>query len=237
MMHALKIHELIKNNKMRCVVAFVVLLLIAGVWMSGACKKITLHSMQCNVSFIQEFIKNNYLKAVLIFIALYVIEVVLLLPLSALLTLASGYFFGSILGTWYSVIASTIGAIISFLLVRYLIGDFLHARYAKILKRFNESFDQYGWWYLLAVHFIFIIPFFIINIGAGLTRVPLWTFIWTTFLGIIPALFIYAFAGQQLTTITSLHDIFCPRVLLAFTLLSLFAFLPYGLKKIGLLKT
>jgi uncharacterized membrane protein YdjX (TVP38/TMEM64 family) len=70
----------------------------------------------------------------------------------------------------------------------------------------------------------------VINILAALTKVPLATFIWTTMLGVAPATFIFAFAGQQLLDISSIRDVFSPRVILALVLLAMFAFLPIMIK-------
>ena len=48
-----------------------------------------------------------------------------------------------------------------------------------------------------------LFPFWLVNIGAALAGVPLATFIWTTALGILPATFIIAFAGENLDRITA----------------------------------
>ncbi len=52
-----------------------------------------------------------------------------------------------------------------------------------------------------------------------------------TSLGIIPASFVYAYAGQQLGTINSLGEIASPPVLLAFTLLGVLALVPVVYRK------
>jgi len=71
-----------------------------------------------------------------------------------------------------------------------------------------------------------LFPFFLINLAAGLTRLPLRTFVLGTMIGIIPGGFVYVNAGASLATITSLSDIASPRVLGSFALLGLFALLP-----------
>jgi uncharacterized membrane protein YdjX (TVP38/TMEM64 family) len=69
-------------------------------------------------------------------------------------------------------------------------------------------------------------PTFLINTLAGLTSISLWTFVWTTFVGIIPGSLLYTYAGQKLYTITSLWDIFSVPVILIFVLLALSALIP-----------
>jgi len=75
-----------------------------------------------------------------------------------------------------------------------------------------------------------VFPFFLINLAAGLTRLPLRTFVLGTMTGIIPGGFVFVNAGASLATIDSLRDVASPRVLGSFALLGLFALLPviYG---------
>jgi uncharacterized membrane protein YdjX (TVP38/TMEM64 family) len=139
--------------------------------------------------------------------------------------------FGTFLGAVYANIGATLGAIGAFLLVRYSFGAALQRKYAQQLVRFNKAMHEEGMSYLLSVHFIAVIPFFLVNILAGLTQVPLWTFIWTTSVGIFPGSLVYAFAGQQLNTIENVRDIFSLKLLLAFLLLAMLAALPILIKK------
>jgi uncharacterized membrane protein YdjX (TVP38/TMEM64 family) len=71
-----------------------------------------------------------------------------------------------------------------------------------------------------------VFPFFLINLAAGLTRLPLRTFFLATMLGIIPGGFVYVNAGASLATVDSLADIATPRVFGSFMLLGLFALMP-----------
>jgi uncharacterized membrane protein YdjX (TVP38/TMEM64 family) len=114
--------------------------------------------------------------------------------------------------------------------VRYLIGSYIQKKYRDQLASFNRALASGQVSYLLAIHFIAIIPFPLINLLAALTHVPLWTFIWTTAVGILPGSLIYAFAGNQLTTIHSLKDIFSFNIMVAFVLLALLALLPLGIR-------
>jgi uncharacterized membrane protein YdjX (TVP38/TMEM64 family) len=77
-----------------------------------------------------------------------------------------------------------------------------------------------------------VFPFFVVNLLAGLTKVKLRTFIWTTSLGILPSSLIYAFAGEQIGKIHHVSEIFSGRVLVAFILLALAAISPTIYKKI-----
>jgi uncharacterized membrane protein YdjX (TVP38/TMEM64 family) len=216
-------HPTIRN---RLLVVGALAIGVALLWNHGLKERVTLENIQHNILHLEQFVASHYHQSVFYYIIAYMTEVILVLPLSALLTLLSGFLFGVLPGALYTNVGATLGATISFLLVRYWFGHFLQKKYAPQLKAFNQAFEQKGWWYLMMTRFVFVIPFFVINILAGLTKVPLWTFIWTTSLGIIPSTLIYAYTGQQLNSIHSLHDIFTPKVLGAFGALGLFAALP-----------
>lgn len=222
-------HPTIRN---RLIIVSIIAGIVAVVWHNGFKEHATLANLQNNIKHLEQFVQTNYLKSVFAYIGAYATEVILVLPLSALLTLMSGFLFGVVPGVGYTIIGATIGATISFLVVRYMFGHILQKKYAAQLVAFNAAVEQQGWRYLIMTRFIFVIPFFVINILAGLTKVPLWTFMWTTALGIIPSSFIYAYTGKQLTEITSLRDIFTPKVLLAFVMLGLFGAFPTILNKI-----
>jgi uncharacterized membrane protein YdjX (TVP38/TMEM64 family) len=166
--------------------------------------------------------------------ALYIVQTALSLPGAAILSLASGAIFGSALGTLYAVSAATIGATLAFLVTRYLLRDAILARFGPKLEGLNRELEARGFNYLLFLRLVPLFPFFLINLAAGLTRLPLRTFVLGTLIGIIPGGFVYVNAGASLASINSLRDVASPRVLGSFALLGLFALVPvlYGkLKK------
>jgi uncharacterized membrane protein YdjX (TVP38/TMEM64 family) len=71
-----------------------------------------------------------------------------------------------------------------------------------------------------------LFPFTWINLFSGLTKMRLFTFLWTTSLGILPGTVVNAYAGSQLGRINSPGELFSTRVLIAFFLLGIFAFMP-----------
>lgn len=161
------------------------------------------------------FIGNNPFTSACIYIGLYALAVTLALPLMSVMTIVGGFLFGVLRGAFYANVGATLGATIFFILVRFLVGSSVQRAYQTQLVRFNEHVDQFGKWYFLAVRCIAVIPFFVINLLAGLTTVSLWTFIWTTSLGIIPVSLVLAFAGTELASIHQFQDIFSFNILLA----------------------
>lgn len=187
---------------------------------------LTLESLKANRQLLLDYYAAHKVLTVASFMAIYIIQTILSLPGAAILSLAAGAIFGSILGTVYASIAATIGATLAFLFTRYLLRDVVLNKFGSKLEGMNRELESRGFNYLLFLRLVPIFPFFLINLAAGLTRLPLRTFFWGTILGIIPAGFVFVNAGASLATIDSLSDIASPRVLGSFALLGLFALIP-----------
>jgi uncharacterized membrane protein YdjX (TVP38/TMEM64 family) len=136
------------------------------------------------------------------------------------------------MGTVYANIAATIGATLAFLVTRYLLRDLVLDRFGPKLEGINRELETRGFNYLLFLRLVPVFPFFLINLAAGLTRLPLRTFFLATMVGIIPGGFVFVNAGASLATIDSLANVASPRVLGSFALLGLFALVPVLYAKI-----
>jgi len=187
---------------------------------------LTLESLKANRQALLEYKAGHMLAMVTGFMAVYIIQTALSLPGATILSLAAGAIFGPVLGTVYAVSAASIGATLAFLVTRYLLRDMVLARFGDRLETMNRELELRGFNYLLFLRLVPVFPFFLINLAAGLTRLPLRVFVTGTLIGIIPGGFVYVNAGASLATITSLAGVASPRVLGSFALLGLFALLP-----------
>ncbi len=124
------------------------------------------------------------------------------------------------------VVLGLIGATLAFLVTRYLLRDVIQRKFGGKLEGINTELETRGFNYLLFLRLVPLFPFFLINLAAGLTRLPLRTFFFGTMLGIIPGGFVYVNAGASLAGIDSLSGIASPRILGSFALLGLFALVP-----------
>jgi len=187
---------------------------------------LTLAALKANRQTLLEYYAAHKVAMVAGFMAIYIVQTALSLPGAAILSLASGAIFGSVMGTVYANIAATIGATLAFLVTRYLLRDVVLNKFGSQLEGMNSELEIRGFNYLLFLRLVPLFPFFLINLAAGLTRLPLRTFFFGTMLGIIPGGFVYVNAGASLATIDSLSGIASPRVLGSFALLGLFALIP-----------
>jgi uncharacterized membrane protein YdjX (TVP38/TMEM64 family) len=186
----------------------------------------TLEALKANRQVLLNYHASHRMAMVAGFVTVYIVQTALSLPGAAILSLAAGAIFGTVMGTVYANIAATIGATLAFLVTRYLLRDVVLNKFGGKLEGMNRELEERGFNYLLFLRLVPLFPFFLINLAAGLTRLPLRTFFFATMLGIIPGGFVYVNAGASLATIDSLSDVASPRVLGSFALLGLFALLP-----------
>jgi uncharacterized membrane protein YdjX (TVP38/TMEM64 family) len=194
-------------------------------------KYLSLDALKANRDALLAFTDAYYATAVALFIGSYCLVVAVSLPGAAIMTLAGGFLFGSLLGTVYVNLGATTGSTLAFLAARYLLRDWVEAKFGSRLGAIQDGFSKNAFSYLMTLRLIPLFPFFLVNLVSGLTRVKLATYVAATAIGIIPGSFVYAYAGRQLGTINSLAEIASPRVLLAFTLLGLLALVPVLYRK------
>jgi uncharacterized membrane protein YdjX (TVP38/TMEM64 family) len=150
---------------------------------------------------LQLWVQRNYLMAVGLFIVAYIFTVALAIPGVALLTIASGALFGILPALIYVNVGTTIGSLLTFFSSRFYFGEWIQNKYAKELKAFNAEFDQRGFVYLILVRFQPFLHIFVENAFAGLTKVSIVTFIWTTMVGILPGTLLMILLGGYVANV------------------------------------
>lgn len=221
------------SNRGKIVVALLFAAAIGAFFYFDLGQYLSLDGLKSNRDKLLAFADANYAAAVALFIAAYCVVVAASLPGAAIMTLAGGFLFGSVLGTVYVNLGATSGATLAFLVARYLLRDWVESKFGSRLGPIQEGFANNAFSYLMTLRLIPLFPFFVVNMVSGLTRVGLATYVAATAIGIIPGSFVYAYAGRQLGTINSLKEIASPNVLVAFTLLGLLALVPIVYQKLA----
>ncbi|MGH1460812.1 MAG: dihydrolipoyl dehydrogenase [Neptuniibacter sp.] len=175
-------------------------------------------------SFDQYYVENPVLT-IAIYFTVYVLVTALSLPGAAIMTLAGGALFGLTTGVLVISFASTIGATLAFLFSRFLLRDFILQRFSRQLESINKGIEKEGAFYLFTLRLVPVFPFFVINLGMGLTPIKTWTFFWVSQLGMFAGTIVYVNAGTQLGKLENLSGILSPALLFSFTLLGLFPLL------------
>ena len=156
------------------------------------------------------------------FFAIYVVVAALSLPGAAIMTLASGAIFGLVTGTVITSFASSIGATLAFLASRYVLREGVQSRFGARLADIDRGVEKEGAFYLFTLRLVPLIPFFVINLVMGLTKMKAWTFYWVSQVGMFAGTIVYVNAGTQLAKIESLPGILSPALIGSFVLLGIF---------------
>lgn len=175
------------------------------------------------------FYRDHKILTICSYMLIYITATALSLPGAAILTLAGGALFGLAAGTLIISFASSIGATLACTVSRYLLRDWVQAKFDDKLLKINAGIEEEGGFYLFTLRLVPIFPFFIINLVMGLTTIRLKTFYWVSQLGMLPATIVFVNAGKELGKIDSLAAILSPGLIASFVLLGLF---PIATKKI-----
>ena len=209
-----------------------IIIFVIGILRFYVSDLISIEAIKQNKEVLKAFVAQHYFFSLMMFFLIYVGSIMVALPTAALLSITGGFLFGVVVGMLVSITAATIGAMVVFLIVRYVIGNYVQKTYQTKLTWLNKQLHSHGASYLLAIRFMAIIPFSLTNLLAGLLPITFSTFMWTTLVGIIPGSFVYTFAGKQLNFIQSITDVFSPSIILAFALLGILALLPIVIQKV-----
>jgi uncharacterized membrane protein YdjX (TVP38/TMEM64 family) len=229
-----KMAEVLRKASMsrnKIMILIIIALLVALFFSFGLGRYLTLTSLKANRTTLVELYESHRFAMAAVFIVVYIVQTVLSLPGAGILSLTAGAVFGVLWGVMYVSIGATSGAILAFLISRYLFRDVIQKRLGPRLETMNREIEHSGLHYLLFLRLVPIFPFFLINLAAGLTKIPLRTFFLGTMIGMIPGNFVFCNAGASLATITKMSDIAAPRVLGSFVLLGLFALIPVAYRK------
>jgi len=135
-----------------------------------------------------------------VFVFLYAVAVVAALPGSAL-TVAAGALFGSVIGVIVVSIASTLGASLSFLVSRYFarqaVAGWLSTK--EKFRRLDQMTEEHGAIIVALTRLVPIFPFNLLNYGFGLTRVPFWTYVFWSWLCMLPGTVLYVVGADAFT--------------------------------------
>ncbi|HEY5722648.1 MAG TPA: FAD-dependent oxidoreductase [Allosphingosinicella sp.] len=183
---------------------------------------LTLETLKARRAELAQLLDERPLLLILGFFLFYVAVTALSLPGAAILTLAAGAIFGLLLGTFIVSLASTIGASLAFLSSRYLLRDWVKAKFGNRVDSIDRGIARDGPFYLLTLRLIPLFPFFLVNLAMGLTAMRLIPFFLTSMIGMLAGTILYVNAGTQLASIESSRDIFSLALLGSFVLLGLF---------------
>ncbi len=226
------------GNMKKWIPLLVIAALMILTYFLGLTKYLTFDTLKAHRHMLLDEVSLHWFLAPFLFIILYTISTSLSLPTGLLLSLTGGFLFPQPFSTLYVLAGATLGASIFFLATKTALGDFLRKKAGPRLQKIRKEFQESGTNYLLFLRLVPIFPFWLVNIAPAFLGVPLRTFVWTTFVGIIPGTFVFTQTGAGLGAILdsgedfSLNTILNRQMKIALIALGLFALIPIIIKKI-----
>jgi len=215
-------------------------ILIVGmiiVFSTGLHEYLSFETLKNNRENLLNFLNENPILMAILYMGLYILMVSFSLPGAAITTIAGGFLFGQILGTFYVVFAATVGATILFLIAQTALGDSLRNKAGPWFKKMEKGFQENQFSYLMTLRLIPLFPFFVVNLVPAFLGMRLLPYMLATFIGIIPGTFVYISVGVGLGSIFdkggtfSTQSILTPEIILALCGLALLSILPVLYKK------
>ncbi len=185
-------------NKTKIIVALAVVAAIIAFFAFDLGKYFSLEYFKSQQAAISAYYQANPLQTVAIFFVIYVVAIGLSFPGAALLTLIAGAIFGLLWGSVIVSFASSIGATFAFLVSRFLLRDWVQAKFGTRLKPINDGMAKDGPFYLFALRLVPVFPFFAVNLLMGLTPIKTLTYYWVSQLGMLAGTIVFVYAGTQL---------------------------------------
>ena len=141
----------------------------------------------------------------LAFILVYIIATIFLIS-GLILTLGAGVIFNVIKGSILVSIASTLGAIIAFLIGRYVARGWVKKQIEKQpnFQLIDEAVAKEGWKIVGLTRLSPLFPFVFLNYAFGVTKVSLRDYTLASWIGMIPGTIMYVYIGSLIGDVASL---------------------------------
>lgn len=215
---------------------FIIIVLMGIAYFSGIPEYLMFDHLKTHRENLLASIEAHPILSSILFMLLYISIVTLSLPGGAILSVVGGFLFGTLVGVILVVVSASIGATLIFLAAKTALGDVLKHKAQPFLQKMERGFKKNAANYLLFLRFIPVFPFWLVNIAPAFFQVRLWTYVWTTCIGIIPGSYIYTQAGTGLGAIFDTGEaftvgaIFNIQMRIALIVLGVFALIPIFVK-------
>ncbi len=166
-----------------------------------------------NLDFIQSFISQNYSLSIFIFLASYSLLILCNFPFASLLSMISGFLFGTWIGGTISLIGGTLGAFGIFIIAKNFFSELIKNKFLNKYSYIENYFNKNNLELMILIRIVPAVPFFLQNLilaGLGANNKK---FFFTTLFGLAPWSFIFGSIGQ------GLEELFLNKTELNFSLI------------------
>ncbi|NND97607.1 MAG: TVP38/TMEM64 family protein [Pirellulaceae bacterium] len=187
----------------RRVAIFVLLLAIAATGWWFLSEHVSLDAILEKEAALRHRVQSRPVVATLVGFIAYVL--LSLVPGTSGKAIVYGWLFGFWIGLLICCTSLTLAAVVSFLVVRYLLRDVARSRLSAIVNKIDRMLEHDGATYLFTLRLLHA-PYTLTNYASGATSVRLRTFTWTTLLGMLPGTVVYVLAGANLPALSTIAD-------------------------------
>lgn len=170
---------------------------------------LSLDTLRDHGQALHAFVADHYMLTLLGLTLLFALLTASVIPGVVFVTVAAGYLYGPWVGGVATALGATLGALIVYAAGRSALGATLRQRAAArpgLMQRICDGVDQNTFRYVLVSRLVVTVPFHLINIAAGVVSAPLKPYALATFIGLLPAHFIYCWIGAGLNDILSVNE-------------------------------
>jgi len=164
-------------------------LILAGIGTTAA------HWSAFTVEKVQGWVDSFDSWAPILFIVAYGLITLFFAPAS-LFTLAGGALFGPFWGSVYSLVGAGLGAVLGFLIARYIASDWIATRSGPRLSRFLNGVTREGWRFVAFTRLVPVFPYMPQNYFYGVSRISFVEFTVASVIFMIPSTAAYTWLGH-----------------------------------------
>lgn len=147
---------------------------------------------------IKHVVLNYGYWAPIIFLIIYSVKSFVVFIPAGVFMLAAGLTFGAIKGGIILIIGTIISSSMGFIFARYFGKEYVQKRIDGKSATISNLIKSKGFLIILLLRLVPILPYDVINYASGVSKIKYKDFIFATFLGTIPACFLYAFLGENI---------------------------------------
>ena len=176
------------------------------------------------LDIINSYIQNYYYLSLFIFFLFLLIYFSFSLPGGPILLLASGFFFGFLIGSIINIVSIVLGSLIFFIVSKFLFKNLLKNYYEIYSLKLTNIIKKSSYEYLILLRLIVVAPLFIQNLCLSILNISKVKFIISSFIGFSPLMILFSYLGNQLSDLIqvkefNLIEVFTFELLIIFLIL------------------
>src|SRR5262249_23738552 len=149
---------------------------------------------QIDLATLDSWLGSLGLWAPIGYVVLYAVASVAFVP-GVIFAFAGGALFGPFWGSIWNLLGATSGAILAFLVARYVAGAWVARKAGGLLEGLIGGVDAEGWRFVALGRLVLLFPFNLSNYVLGLPRIPLRHYAIATLLCMSPGAVAYTWLG------------------------------------------